>query len=431
MRSGPPLWKVRRELARLGHDLVSYPSELARKVYFRRWYDHVTARTIRQTEGACPDAPEIGLYVVFPVSGGQATHLRFLDEMRAAGIAPVVVSNLPLSQADRTRFAARSRLVVERPNVGRDFGGYRDGILAIAPLLSRLDRLWLLNDSVWLVPGGGGWFSEARGLGADMVAATSNFALPRPDPDRFREIFWAPATAHRNFHYASYALGFGGRILRDPGFLRFWRRLDIRDDKARTVRRGEIGLSQWVLRHGFTHGATAGIETLDREISALPDRRLDHLARTLVIPDCPRLEAARQEVLLTDPRSSRGREDRIRLVLATVARVARAYALPAHDLPRGFPFIKKSPLRLSPGGAERLMTVLLENGQLVGEDILREAREMVRPDTPASPSTDRLPVSAAVTPSVPPQRRAPVGPRGALWAETAAGPATTGARGVR
>lgn len=388
----PPGWKVRRELVRLGRDLAALPAELARKVYFRRWYDHVTARAIRQTAGALACAPEIGLYLVFPSAGVPASSLRLLDEMRAAGIAPLVVSNLPLSPEDRAQVAARAWRVIERPNVGRDFGGYRDGILSIGPQLAGLSRLWLMNDSIWMVPGGGRWFAEARELGADLVAATEHYAQPRTDPARFRDIVWAPSSSQPRFHYGSYALGVGNRILRDPAFLRFWRHLDIRNDKTRTVRRGEIGLSQWVLRRGFSHRATGTIDALEREIAGLPVAALDDLARRLVILENPRLASLRRDVIAGDPTTDRGREDRIRLILAAVAREGRAYVLPAHDLPRGFPFIKKSPLRLSREAAACLMTVMVENRARVGEEILREARGLLRADAVSALAGQLAPV---------------------------------------
>ena len=375
-----PWWKLRREIARLGAQAIALPPELARRLYFRRWYDLVTARAIRRSPGALPLGPEVGIYLIFPAKGVLPSHLHMLAEMRAQGIAPVVVSNLPLSEADRTRLLPEVAQIVERPNVGYDFGGYRDGVLGLAEALPRVERLWLLNDSAWLVPQPKSWFAEARALGTDVMAASSNYAMPRVDPARFREITWHHATAHRNFHYASYALGFGPRVLRDPAFLRYWRRLDIRNDKTRTVRRGEIGLSQFVLKRGYSHRATCEVDRLDAELAALSDAEIDRVARELVIPDDAPLEAVKAGVLATGADTPTGRAERIALILTTVSRRASAYALPGYTLRHGFQFLKKSPLWLSPEAAGVMMRLIARIDGPVGDQIRAEARDLMRKD---------------------------------------------------
>lgn len=369
-------WKVPREARRIGRKTMRWPGEVARLFYFRRWYDLVTARAIVRTEGDLPLGAEIGIYLVFPRNGLLASHRSAIALMREAGVSPVVVSNLPLSAGDRDLLRREVARIIERPNVGYDFGGFRDAILDIADVLPGRDWLWLLNDSAWMVPQKTSWFEDARALGRDFVAATSNYAMPRVNQTDFRSIDWHHSTAHRNFHYASYALGFGRRILADPAFLRFWRRLQISNDKTRTVRRGEIGLSQWVLRRGYSHGATFEVDALDRQLAALDDDAIDRLAHDLVISDDPRLEAVREAVLRSGP--AEGRADRIALILTTVSRQASGYALPAWSLPRGFQFLKKSPLWLSPQAAAATFRVIARLDGEAGRVITEEARELTR-----------------------------------------------------
>lgn len=367
------MWKVRREINRLGQQLFGLPMELVRRLYFRRWYDLRTSRAIRRTVGRVPIGDEVGIYLIFPKDGLLESHLAMIEEMRRAGIAPVVVANLPLSDDDRGVLIPRVARIIERPNVGYDFGGYRDAFLDFAAELGRLQRVWLLNDSVWLVPQPTSWFDDARALGTDLVAATSNFAMPRVDPHRYDEITWHHSTGHKNFHYASYAMGFGARILGEPAFLRYWRRLQISDDKARTVRRGEIGLTQWALRRGFSHAATYEVSQLDQELAGCDNQEIDRIARELVIPDDAALEMVKVKVLSIDPDTVEGRTKRIALILTTVSRRASAYALPGYSLRRGFQFLKKSPLWLSPGGAETMARLIAKIEGPIGNQIRREA----------------------------------------------------------
>nr|WP_244646188.1 rhamnan synthesis F family protein [Agrobacterium fabrum] len=296
--------------------------------------------------------------------------------MLRQGISPVVVSNLPLSDSDRETLQIYSSRIIERPNVGYDFGGYRDGIIDLRDQLESLQRLWLLNDSVWLVPQQKSWFEEARGLDKDFVAATSNYAMPRVDPQNFRKINWNYNTGHRNFHYASYALGFSKTILLDAAFTRFWNRLNISNDKTRTVRRGEIGLSQWVIKHGFSHGATYAANNLDDELRECSDTEIDRIARELVIPDDSGLEAIQSLILQEDLTTSIGRSDRISLILTAVSRRASVYVLPAYSIVRGFHFLKKSPLWLSVGGSEVTLKVIERIDGPIGQEIRTEAEAL-------------------------------------------------------
>jgi hypothetical protein len=371
-----PWWKIRREMVRICLQLLRLPVEAVKLIVVRRWYDLVTARAIRRTLGNVSMGTEAGVYLIFPANGIQDSHLTMLREMLREGVTPIVVSNLPLSEVDRKTLQAYAARIIERPNVGYDFGGYRDGIVDLSPDFGQLNRLWLLNDSIWLVPQPTSWFEEARALDKDFVAATSNYAMPRVDPQNFRKIVWNYDTNHKNFHYASYALGFNATILQDVAFMQFWRTLNISNDKTRTVRRGEIGLSQWVIRHGFSHGATHEVNELDQELQRCNDEEIDQIARELVIPDDEALVAVQSAVLQESPTTSSGRADRISLILTAVSRRASAYALPAYSIARGFHFLKKSPLWLSPGSAEVTLKLIERIMGSEGQEIRKEANAL-------------------------------------------------------
>lgn len=136
-----PTWKIKRELQRMQHSGTSFFSELVRRLYFRRYYDLVTSKEIRRSNGAAPLQREVAIYLIYPGRGILASHLFMLRELQREGISPIVVSNLPLRHQDRDRLLDTATLIIERPNVGYDFGGYRDGILDIAETLPALAPL--------------------------------------------------------------------------------------------------------------------------------------------------------------------------------------------------------------------------------------------------------------------------------------------------
>lgn len=341
----PPMWKIRREVARLGRQLHEWPADLHNTLFATAHYDRALRNRIRRFPGRLPGSDRVAIYLIYPGSGLLQSHLDSLEYLRGKGYAALAVSNLPLSDANRDRLLGACWEYMERPNFGYDFGGYRDAILDLADRLPKLERLVLLNDSTWFpLPGARDWLEDVERLGVDFGAAASNYGAPRPELEEFRSMVWKYRSSHRNFHYCSFALFFRPDILKHPDFLGYWRGLRLSDEKKRTVRRGEIGLSQWVLAKGFSHGATLDIASLDRDLEALDDAALLDVARHLIIPEDPRLQDLRRKVLALSP----DRAELIRLILITVSLQGSSYALAAYSIFwKGFPFLKKSPLWLS------------------------------------------------------------------------------------
>ncbi|VCU62092.1 Lipopolysaccharide biosynthesis protein-like (plasmid) [Tritonibacter mobilis] len=372
-----PLWKVKREVKRLFRQLLELPGVIYEYLFLRVLYDYRASREMKVSEGSRSITGEVAIYLVYAPKGVQPSHLDMLKVMTAENITPIVVSNLPLADADRELLLKQSGLVIERPNIGYDFGGYRDAVMQISSKLSDLDRLYIVNDSVWMVDAPQNWFAEARAAGCDFVGATSNFGIKRYDADDFRNLIWTHSVKHPNFHYASYALSIGQNILKDPKFLAYWKNFRISNNKTRTVRRGEIGLTQWVLQHGYDHCATCDVAALDKEIAALSDVELDAVARHLVILEDLRILGILDKVLESDLTSETGRRDRHQVILMAVARQAIGYALPYFTLRyRKFQFIKKSPLRLSRRGAEATLKIMSDLDGPMAERAYVEAEQI-------------------------------------------------------
>ncbi|NHQ73930.1 hypothetical protein HAT86_05540 [Roseovarius gahaiensis] len=372
-----PLWKLKREAKRAARQIIGLPGLTWEYLFLRPLYDRKLSRQKVVHDGAKPIAGEMAIYLVYAPEGLLGSHHDMLAQLAADGITPVVVSNLPLSQQDRDVLLAQTAMVIERPNVGYDFGGYRDAVLKLAPNLPKLDRLYILNDSVWMVEAPQSWFQQVRATGCDFVGATSNFGIARVDAEDFRSLEWHYTPDHANFHYASYALAVGPNILRDPRFMEYWHDFRLSNNKKRTVRRGEIGLTKWVLTHSYSHCATCDVVNLDQDIEAMDNAALDDLARHLIIPEDTRLTEQHAIALQSDPATEQGRKDRIQIILTAVARQAMGYAMPYFTLAhRNFQFVKKSPLRLSRRGAEIKLEILSQLDGPKGRRAYEEAQNI-------------------------------------------------------
>ncbi|WGT51290.1 rhamnan synthesis F family protein [Thioclava nitratireducens] len=370
--------KLKREAKRAMRQLIDLPASTWEYLFFRPIYDHIVSNRIVVHYGSKEVSGEIAIYLVFSPNKLQKSHFDMVTQLLENDITPIVVSNHPLSLEDRVAILSKSALLIERPNVGYDFGGYRDAVLRLAPYLQMLERLYILNDSVWMVESSESWFTQVRAAGHDFAGATSHFGIDQPNVENFRDLKWNYTSDREKFHYASYALAVGPEILRDPQFIAFWRGLRISSNKHRTVRRGEIGLTKWVKARGYNHGATFDVTKLSTELESMEGSVLEDLARHLVIPNDADLAQQCAIALKSDPMTETGRRDRIQIILMAVARQAICYVMPYFNLRyRNFQFVKKSPLRLSRCGAEITLDALSELDGPLGRCAHFEAQAMI------------------------------------------------------
>lgn len=335
---------------RLVHQAMAVPGALTSRFFSTYFYDHVLAKKARVSEGDVHVDGRVAIYLIFPQQGLLGSHREALRYLLGCGYAPLVISNLPLSDLDRIELSKHCWKIIERPNYGYDFGGYRDGILLLRDHLQSLDKLAILNDSTWFpIPGSGNWLERAEKLNVPFVGAASNFGLDRVNVADYLSIRWRYSTEHKNFHYCSYALLISQPLLGAPSFQSYWKRLWISGSKGRTVRRGEIGLTQWVIRHGYAHDVTLALKHLNTELAYLPDERIRLILKRLIIPEDPRLLDTKRVVLA---KASLGaadwRQHAENFILTAVARQGVSYALPEYTLKElGFQFLKKSPTWLN------------------------------------------------------------------------------------
>lgn len=210
-------------------------------------------------------------------------------------------------------------------------------------------------------------------MDVDLAAAASNYGIPRVNPADYRKIQWNYVASHKNFHFCSFALLFSRAVIADPEFALFWRKFPLSNRKERTVRRGEIGLSQWLLARKFSYGTSFSVAALKDDLARLDDVRLREVAQNLIIPEDPRMLEIKHAVLAAEP----SRHDLICLVLTCVARHGSSYALADYAIKElGFPFLKKSPVWLSKEASDITLSLLESMPEPEAKRILSEAETL-------------------------------------------------------
>lgn len=343
-----PGWKIRRETSRVFRQIFSFPIVMIKNHLATPWYDFFHSKKIKIHDGGLPFSGRVAIFLVFPKNGLLPSHKQSIAYIRENGYVPFVVSNLPLNEADLAYLRHHSWRVLERPNIGYDFGGYRDAFLSMQPHINELKRLSFLNDSCWFpIPGSKNWLKEAENLGLDYVGVAPGNPVRRAPRHQYKTIEWIFDSSLYDFHYCSFALSIGPRILQNINFRQYWKNYRLSNQKTRVIRRGEIGMTRWVIQNGFTHGATYDIRTLPEVLAECSNDDINRYAKNLIFLGEEIMLAIIKSVLptLDANRSTDDREELILLILSTTARFGISYSLPEFLLKyHQFPFLKKAPV---------------------------------------------------------------------------------------
>lgn len=322
-----PMWKVRREIRRFWRQALALAS-IVPSLLRRIWYDLRWPRHLRVTQGAIPPGPHMAIFLIYQPGGIAGSIHEAIAALQASGPALLIVSNLPLTTADRAYLAARAWCVIERPNLGYDFGGYREGMAQIRKARLDVRELWILNDS--------GWFPAT-------ASPTPFRAMIDPAADVSGGMFRFRKRGKQHQWIESYFLSFTEKALRHPSFRKFWNRYPFVDQKYAVVRHGEMGIGRKLRDAGLTlHSkmSNAGFWAV------LQDQPSDVLRKTLLYGGLVRdhLGVERDALLAVTTDGPAWRTAALAHIEKTLRYGEFYYEYPyaaVHLM--GFPFIKKGP----------------------------------------------------------------------------------------
>ncbi|WP_158234135.1 rhamnan synthesis F family protein [Oceaniglobus indicus] len=239
MTSKLPPWKIRREAARLGQQILA-ASERITGPLKRARFARTRAANTRITDGALAGAAKVAIFVIFQPGGVSRSVHDTCRHLARRGYAPLVVSNGALSDADRTTLAALSWRLIERPNFGYDFGGYLEGVQDLGRLNRAPDTLIMMNDSTWFPT------LANETVIPEMEASTAQFL----GAQMFGRLD-GPNRKGRGPMLGSYFLMFKGAVLGHPAFTGFWADYKLSSNKEIVLRRGERALSDRLIGAGI------------------------------------------------------------------------------------------------------------------------------------------------------------------------------------
>lgn len=261
-----PGWKLKRELQRPLDQLRSailYPFDS-----FSKWrHDTFFQSRITLTQGNRAATQKFAILLIYQPKGLAGSTLLTCQHLIANGYAVLLVSNTPLSKGAREKLMPLTWRILERPNLGYDFGGYRDGIRILREAGVDMRALVVVNDSIW-------WplcandtaLQQMEQLGVDFSGM-----ILRPASKRKKAI-------NRGPHLQSYFFWFGPKTLASSAFKAFWQDYKLSSFKYNAIRRGELRLTQAMLEAGLTMAPLFAFETLMEKLATMPD---DYLCKVL------------------------------------------------------------------------------------------------------------------------------------------------------
>jgi hypothetical protein len=275
-----PYWKLKREVARLGEQLAALP-RLAYEPLYQIFYDRSLATRVKLHSGRVSAGDRIAVFLLYQPRGIQRSIQITLNHLIECGMAPMVVSNCPLSDADRAQLRERSWLTVERPNFGYDFGGYRDAVWLIRQSKVACKTLLFLNDSVWFPI-----FRESTML-RQMLESDSSYlgtqAFGKTMEDGSFDGF-----------FGSYCFMIKQPLIDTDAFNHYWNRYRLSSSKEIVLRRGERQFSREMLKTGTKFRAIYPVERFAQIINQMNIDEIRQALDELVVFDGERLATKRR-----------------------------------------------------------------------------------------------------------------------------------------
>lgn len=228
------VWIYKTVLYWLGLIAVVLPYEAGMRLWYhldpRVWREGWRIKTV--TEGRAEQkGGTFILLVLFARHHLPAFTRTLLDAIDRAGINLVVISNTEFSPVLRGELLQRARLMIERENLGRDFGAYKDGLSILQARFPGIERLILMNDSVFYFEKGLDAMLRDLCGPADLIGTTETFEF--------------------HYHIQSFILSFSRALLEHPRFRQFWKSYRPISTRRWSIHKGEVGFTRRMMKAGI------------------------------------------------------------------------------------------------------------------------------------------------------------------------------------
>jgi len=224
-----------------------------------------------------PDGSRVAIVAIYPSDASLPFTLNLLRSLVGTGFYVVVISTRSLTESVTTKLADHCHHMIERLNVGQDFGSYQMGLR------------WLESNAAWL------------GVANVLILANDSLFYPRAfqaevermvaDPYDWQALF---ENYEKHYHAGSFFLLFRRNIFTSPVFQRFWSSYHPYPSRVHAIDRGEVRLSTVLRKAGFICNPAYSSSRL---VAALLDKGLE-LSRIAELSPADRWDIARPQLFV-------------------------------------------------------------------------------------------------------------------------------------
>ena len=280
-----------RKLRKIGRKLRARLSRplIVLDVWKQKWQlrNYVTAIE-NVTEVRPFTGPTFCIFHYYETDGRMSASVgRILAALAAQNVNIVLVSNRKLSPAQTEALSQYAAVLLERANIGQDFGGYKD---AVYYLTNRLqadgitpERVIFMNDSVFFIEKGlQDYVCELLGP-EDIIHACQNWY-----------------TWH---HLQSFGFSVSGPVFLNPAHQSYWRNYLPVSERRHAIEKGEMALSDTLMGIAATSRVIYSVSDVAKRASAIstePDFWMPRLGRAgkALTQDSTFLAASKQARLM-------------------------------------------------------------------------------------------------------------------------------------
>jgi len=210
-----------------------------------------TKLVFEEYEGSLDRPTDIRRAVVialYPNENNMPFTINLMKGFTNAGFFVLGVSAKILPMHMREQLSANCHHIIERSNVGHDFGSYQAGVFWIQQqsFYTSLDTLAIANDSMF-------YGASITGIINDILC------LPG-------EWFGLFANYYMGLHVQSFFEIFHKSVLQSEAFRSFWAKYKPLSSRVHTICKGEVGLSSALLKAGFNPSVLYSGEVVKRAV---------------------------------------------------------------------------------------------------------------------------------------------------------------------
>lgn len=269
----PPAWKIKREWRYFRNKIASPVRAFVEPFRLRNW-DGRRKRKIKSWPGRQDIRKDVAIFVIYQRRCVPDSVLMTMQTLVDGGFSVLVVSNSRFSRRDLEKLKSLAWTILQRPNLGYDFGAYRDGLWFLQSQGIGTNSLLFLNDTVFFpVRSGDKALEVLMNRPEDYVGLTDGIFHEdaRAFTDDWRE----------TLHVTSYFFLVRGAALKSKAFRDYWDRYQMSSQKWETVRRGEVGFFEAMHKAGFAHWVLLKKEDILENLKSLDTAELLTLARNV------------------------------------------------------------------------------------------------------------------------------------------------------